>query len=115
MNVFDNIQGTPHVVAESSRLKATISGHIYDLETKERLFYDGGLGKYDNFDLLRRLIIGPEKYIELNPEKVEKPRQLFDFSVRCNVCGRALTYKESVFCQENGLMPTCYQCQHSRN
>ena len=66
------------------------SGHSYDLETKERLFYDGGLGKYDNFDLLRRLIIGPEKYIELNPEKVEKPRQLFDFSVRCNVCGRAL-------------------------
>ncbi len=91
------------------------SGHSYDLETKERLFYDGGLGKYDNFDLLRRLIIGPEKYIELNPEKVEKPRQLFDFSVRCNVCGRALTYKESVFCQENGLMPTCYQCQYSRN
>ena len=32
MNVFDNIQGTAHVVAESSRLKATIAGHIYDLE-----------------------------------------------------------------------------------
>ena len=70
------------------------------------------LEKYENFDLLRRLIIGPEK---LNPEKVEKPRQLVDFSVRCNVCGRALTDKESAFCQENGLMPTCYQCQHSRN
>lgn len=90
-------------------------GHIFDFQTKERLFYDGMLGKYENFDLLRRLIIGPEKYIELNPEKVEKPGQLFDFSVRCNVCGRALTDKESVFCQKNGLMPTCYQCQHSRN
>lgn len=32
MNVFDNIQGNAHVVAESSRLKATIAGHIYDLE-----------------------------------------------------------------------------------
>ena len=35
MNVFDNIQGTTHVVAESSRLKATISGHIYDLKMTE--------------------------------------------------------------------------------
>lgn len=35
MNVFDNIQGTPHVVAESSRLKATTGGHIYDLEMIE--------------------------------------------------------------------------------
>lgn len=87
-------------------------GHSFDFQTKERQFYDGMLGKYENFNLLRRLIIGPEK---LNPEKVEKPRQLVDFSVRCNVCGRALTDKESVFCQKNGLMPTCYQCQHSRN
>ena len=35
MNVFDNIQGAAHVVAESSRLKATIAGHIYDLEMIE--------------------------------------------------------------------------------
>ena len=35
MNVFDNIQGTAHVVAESSRLKATTAGHIYDLEMIE--------------------------------------------------------------------------------
>lgn len=35
MNVFDNIQGTPYVVAESSRLKATVSGHIYDLKMTE--------------------------------------------------------------------------------
>ena len=35
MNVFDNIQGTPHVVAESSRLKATTTGHIYDLKMTE--------------------------------------------------------------------------------
>ena len=90
-------------------------GHSLDLKTNERLFYDGMLAKYENFNLLRRLIIGPEKCIELNPEKAEKARQLFDFSVRCNVCGRALTDKESVFCQKNGLMPTCYQCQHSRN
>ena len=34
-NVFDNIHGTPHVVAESSRLKATTTGHIYDLEMIE--------------------------------------------------------------------------------
>ena len=32
MNVFDNIQGKAHVVAESSRLKATTAGHIYDLK-----------------------------------------------------------------------------------
>ena len=31
MNVFDNIKGAEHVVAESSRLKATTGGHIYDL------------------------------------------------------------------------------------
>ena len=35
MNVFDNIQGTAHVVAESSRLKATTAGHIYDLKMIE--------------------------------------------------------------------------------
>ena len=35
MNVFDNIQGNAHVVAESSRLKATIASHIYDLEMIE--------------------------------------------------------------------------------
>ena len=35
MNVFDNIKGTAHVVAESSRLKATGVGHIYDLEMIE--------------------------------------------------------------------------------
>ena len=35
MNVFDNIQGQAHVVAESSRLKATTAGHIYDLEMIE--------------------------------------------------------------------------------
>lgn len=102
------------VLVENGKISNHV-GHSYDLQTKERLFYDGMLGKYENFDLLRRLIIGHEKYIELNPEKVEKPRQLVDFSVRCNVCGRALTDKERVFCQENGLMPTCYQCQHSRN
>lgn len=99
------------VLVEDGKIRE-YSGHSYDLQTKERLFNDGMLEKYENFDLLRRLIIGPEK---LNPEKVEKPRQLVDFSVRCNVCGRALTDKESAFCQANGLMPTCYQCQHSRN
>ena len=31
-NVFDLVQGAEHVVAESSRLKATTAGHIYDLE-----------------------------------------------------------------------------------
>ena len=31
-NVFDKITGTEHVVAESSRLKATTAGHIYDLK-----------------------------------------------------------------------------------
>ena len=31
MNVFDNIQGAVHAVCESSRLKATTAGHIYDL------------------------------------------------------------------------------------
>ena len=32
MNVFDNIKGQAHVVCESSRLKATVAGHIYDLK-----------------------------------------------------------------------------------
>ena len=31
-NVFDLVKGDAHVVAESSRLKATTAGHIYDLE-----------------------------------------------------------------------------------
>ena len=31
-NVFDLVTGKEHVVAESSRLKATGAGHIYDLE-----------------------------------------------------------------------------------
>ena len=31
-NVFDNMKGAEHVVAESSRLKATTAGHIYDLK-----------------------------------------------------------------------------------
>ena len=35
-NYFDNIKNVPaHVVAESSRLKATTVGHIYDLEMIE--------------------------------------------------------------------------------
>lgn len=34
-NVFDLVKGTEHVVAESSRLKATTAGHIYDLEMIE--------------------------------------------------------------------------------
>ena len=32
MNVFDKVQGATHIVAESSRLKATTTGHIVDLE-----------------------------------------------------------------------------------
>ena len=31
-NVFDLVKGDAHVVAESSRLKATTAGHIYDLK-----------------------------------------------------------------------------------
>ena len=31
-NVFDLVKGAAHAVAESSRLKATGAGHIYDLE-----------------------------------------------------------------------------------
>ena len=31
-NVFHLVKGAAHVVAESSRLKATTAGHIYDLE-----------------------------------------------------------------------------------
>ena len=34
-NVFDLVNGAEHVVAESSRLKATTAGHIYDLEMIE--------------------------------------------------------------------------------
>jgi hypothetical protein len=34
-NVFDLVKGDAHVVAESSRLKATTVGHIYDLEMIE--------------------------------------------------------------------------------
>ena len=34
-NVFDLVKGSAHVVAESSRLKATTAGHIYDLEMIE--------------------------------------------------------------------------------
>lgn len=31
-NVFDLVKGDEHIVAESSRLKATTAGHIYDLK-----------------------------------------------------------------------------------
>ena len=31
-NVFDLVKGSEHIVAESSRLKATTAGHIYDLK-----------------------------------------------------------------------------------
>ena len=34
-NVFDLVKGDVHTVAESSRLKATVAGHIYDLEMIE--------------------------------------------------------------------------------
>ena len=34
-NVFDLVKGAAHIVAESSRLKATGAGHIYDLEMIE--------------------------------------------------------------------------------
>ena len=34
-NVFDLVKGSEHIVAESSRLKATTVGHIYDLEMIE--------------------------------------------------------------------------------
>ena len=34
-NVFDNIQGAKHCVAESSLLKATTAGHIYSLKCHE--------------------------------------------------------------------------------
>ena len=34
-NVFDLVKGDAHTVAESSRLKATGAGHIYDLEMIE--------------------------------------------------------------------------------
>lgn len=37
MNVFDKVQGAVHAVCESSRLKATKSGHIYDLECHKDL------------------------------------------------------------------------------
>ena len=37
MNVFDNIVGQKHAVAESSLLKATITGHIYSLKCHKDL------------------------------------------------------------------------------
>lgn len=36
-NVFDLATGAAHAVCESSRLKATISGHIYDLKCHKAL------------------------------------------------------------------------------
>lgn len=36
-NVFDLAQGNEHVVCESSRLKATTAGHIYDLKCHKAL------------------------------------------------------------------------------
>lgn len=45
MNVFDNIKATRHVVAESTRLKATHVGHIYDLKA---------IGDTDNGSIVAR-------------------------------------------------------------
>lgn len=90
------------------------SGHGLDLQTNERLFYDGGLEKSGNFEMLRKGILGSEKSIELNKREIEQPKSLFKFVARCNVCGRILTDKESLFCRKNNLIPTCYYCQHSK-
>lgn len=90
------------------------AGHSLDLQTNERLFYDGGLEKSGNFEMLRKVILGSEKSIELNKREIEQPKSLFKFVARCNVCGRILTDKESLFCRKNNLIPTCYCCQHSK-
>lgn len=90
------------------------TGHSLDLQTNERLFYDGGLEKSGNFEMLRKGILGSEKSIELNKREIEQPKSLFKFVARCNVCGRILTDKESLFCRKNNLIPTCYYCQHSK-
>lgn len=90
------------------------AGHSLDLQTNERLFYDGGLEKSGNFEMLRKGILGSEKSIELNKREIEQPKSLFKFVARCNVCGRILTDKESLFCRKNNLIPTCYYCQHSK-
>ena len=37
MNVFDEIKGQEHVVAESSLLKATVAGHIYSLKAHKNM------------------------------------------------------------------------------
>lgn len=42
MNVFDNITATKHAVAESSLLKATVAGHIYNIRVQEGTSLDNG-------------------------------------------------------------------------
>lgn len=71
MNVFDNIKGTAHVVAESSRLKATVSGHIYDLKMTEDM--DNGtivaIGKFVEEQVFeaKAYVAGDAPYLLLTP------------------------------------------------
>ena len=71
MNVFDNIQGAAHVVAESSRLKATVSGHIYDLKMTEDM--DNGtivaVGKFVEEQVFeaKAYVAGDAPYLLLTP------------------------------------------------
>lgn len=71
MNVFDNIQGATHVVAESSRLKATVSGHIYDLKMTEDM--DNGtivaVGKFVEEQVFeaKAYVAGDAPYLLLTP------------------------------------------------
>lgn len=71
MNVFDNIQGTPHVVAESSRLKATISGHIYDLKMTENTDNGTivGIGEFVEEQVFKAktYVAGDTPYLVLTP------------------------------------------------
>ena len=71
MNVFDNIQGTAHVVAESSRLKATISGHVYDLKMTEDTDNgtSGGVGKFVEEQVFeaKTYAAGDTPYLVLTP------------------------------------------------
>ena len=61
------------------------TGHSYDFKTKERLFYDGGLGKYDNLDD----ILGKE--------------------INCPICG------EDILVTEDNLIPVFSFDENYRN
>lgn len=75
---------------------------------------------YGNYQAYPQIIINNYYYIMPPPVsgKQDEFGQNRNFantkSASCDKCGKPLSKREKAFCQEKGLMPLCYSCQHSQ-